>query len=64
MPKKIASMKKANPSSVNGSPMTSPNLPMRPGHSRPISKLRMVPETAPTANSTPIARAQVRARDS
>jgi hypothetical protein len=28
---------------------------MRPGHSRPISKLRMVPDTAPTANSTPIA---------
>jgi hypothetical protein len=28
----------------------------------PISNDRMVPETAPTANSTPIARAQVRAR--
>src|SRR4029079_9497939 len=52
MPMKIASTKKAIPSSANGKPMTSPYCDIRPGHSRPISKLRIVPETAPTANST------------
>ncbi len=32
--------------------MTSPNRSNIPGHSRPISKLRTVPVTAPTANVT------------
>ena len=45
-------MKKAMPSIANGRPITSPNVDIRPGHSRPISKLRIVPDTAPTANST------------
>ena len=34
-------------------PMTSPKRPIRPGHNRPISKLRTVPETAPTATNRP-----------
>ena len=49
---KIASVKNAMPSSANGRPITSPYVDISPGHSRPISKLRIVPETAPTANST------------
>ena len=40
------------PRSANGRPSTSPKRPIRPGHSRPISKLSTVPETAPIANST------------
>ena len=47
-----ASTKKAMPSSANGRPITSPNVSIMPGHNRPISKLRIVPDTAPTANST------------
>ena len=54
-------MKNAIPSSENGSPITSPYMPISPGHSRPISNDRIVPETAPTANRTPIALAQRRA---
>ena len=49
---KIASRKKAMPSSANGRPITSPNSDIMPGHSRPISKLSIVPDTAPTANRT------------
>jgi hypothetical protein len=41
--------------------MTCPYIPIRPGHRIPISKLRIVPDTAPTANSTPIALAHRRA---
>src|SRR6476659_6139027 len=52
MPRKIASTKNDSPSKANGSPSTSPNRPISPGHSRPISKLSTVPETAPIANST------------
>ena len=47
---KIASMKNDTPSSPNASPNTSPNVAMKSGHSRPNSKLRIVPVTTPTAN--------------
>ena len=53
-------MKKAKPSSTNGKPKTSPKRPIRPGHRMPISKDSSVPDTAPAANSTPIALARVR----
>ena len=49
---KIASRKKKIPSSANGRPITSPKRSNMPGQSRPISKLRTVPVTAPTANVT------------
>ena len=42
-------------------PMTSPKRPIRPGHNRPISKLRTVPETAPTATNRPATLAHRRA---
>ena len=48
---KIASTKNEKPSSANASPNTSPNVAMKFGHSRPISKERIVPVTTPTANS-------------
>ena len=57
-------MKKAMPSIANGRPITSPNVDIMLGHRRPISKLRMVPETAPTANSTAEAFAHFFARAS
>jgi len=41
--------------------MTSPKRPIRPGHNRPISKLRTVPETAPTATNRPATLAHRRA---
>ena len=50
MPRKIASRKKAKPSIENGIPMIGPAMAMKPGHSRPSSKERTVPLTAPTAN--------------
>ena len=50
---KIASMKNAIPSMANGRPMTAPNRPIKPGHRIPISKDRMVPDTAPMAKVTP-----------
>ena len=50
MPRKIASVKNAKPSSANGSPIDSPNRPMKRGHSRPSSNDSTVPDTAPTAN--------------
>jgi hypothetical protein len=62
MPTKIASMKKAYPSSTNGKPKTSPNRPISPGQRMPISKESRVPDTAPAANSTPMALAHVCAR--
>src|SRR3954451_19538471 len=52
MPRKFASMKNDRPSNANGRPSTSPNLPISPGQSSPISKLRTVPETAPIAKRT------------
>ena len=50
MPRKIASVKNAKPSSANGSPIDSPKRPMKRGHSRPSSNDSTVPDTAPTAN--------------
>jgi hypothetical protein len=50
MPRKIASVKKANPSSENGSPTIAPAWRMNPGHSSPSSNDSTVPDTAPTAN--------------
>ncbi len=50
------------PSMVNGRPQTSPKSAMRPGQRMPSSKLRMVPETAPTAKRTAKAWDQRRAR--
>ncbi len=41
------------PSIANGMPNTSPNRPVRPGHSRPISNDSTVPDTAPTAKVRP-----------
>lgn len=58
---KMASRKKAMPSIVNGSPMTSPNLPMNSGQRTPISNERTVPNTAPTAKRTAVALAHCRA---
>lgn len=54
-------MKNAKPSVVNGNPHTPPYRCIRPSQRIPISNDRIVPDTAPTANSTPIARAQRRA---
>ena len=58
---KIASMKNENPSIANPSPNTPPNVAVKFGHSRPISKLRIVPVITPTANSATITRVQRRA---
>ena len=49
---KIASVKKKIPSIAKPVPKTSPKRSMNFGHSRPSSKERTVPVTAPTANST------------
>jgi hypothetical protein len=62
MPRKIASTKKAKPSSENGIPKMGPAKAMNVGQSRPSSKDRTVPETAPTAKSMAVPWAQVRAR--
>jgi hypothetical protein len=51
---KIASRKNEKPSSANATPKTSPKVAMKFGHSSPISKLRIVPVTTPTANSASI----------
>src|SRR4051812_50139378 len=58
---KIASMKKEKPSIANPSPNTLPNVAVKFGHSRPISKLRIVPVMTPTANSATMIRVQRRA---
>jgi hypothetical protein len=50
MPRKMASVKNAKPSSENGMPMIAPACSMNVGQSSPSSKLNTVPETAPTAN--------------
>ena len=59
---KIASMKNENPSIANPNPNTPPNVPVKFGHSSPISKLSTVPVITPTANSVTITRVQRRAR--
>src|SRR5579862_4927263 len=59
---KIASRKKKIPSIANGIPYAAPKRPIRPGHSKPISNDRIVPETAPTAKVTAMIRVQRRAR--
>ncbi len=48
---KIASMKNEKPSIAKPSPNTLPKVAVNCGHSRPISKLRIVPVITPTANS-------------
>src|ERR1700756_2860778 len=63
-PTKIASRKKKIPSKENGTPIASPNRPIRPGHNRPISYDSTVPDTAPTATSTAITFDQRRASKS
>ena len=61
MPMKIASRKNEKPSMAKPSPNTLPNVAVKLGHSRPISKLRIVPVITPTANSAIITRVQRRA---
>jgi hypothetical protein len=53
-PRKIASVKNANPSRENGIPMMGPAKAMKRGQRSPSSKLSTVPETAPTAKSTAV----------
>src|SRR6059058_2460754 len=48
---KMASTKNQKPSSAKPSPKTLPKAAMKPGHSKPNSKLRMVPVTTPTAKT-------------
>src|SRR5215208_5386914 len=50
MPRKMASVKNANPSSENGIPMIGPANAMKLGQRSPSSKESTVPDTAPTAN--------------
>ena len=50
MPMKIASRKNENPSIAKPNPNTLPNVEVNAGHSRPISKLRIVPVTTPATN--------------
>ena len=52
MPTKIASVKKAKPSIANGRPITSPYVAIQRGQRMPNSNDRIVPDTAPIANST------------
>ncbi len=58
---KMASMKKENPSIANPSPNTDPKVPVKFGHSSPISKDSTVPVITPTANSATITRVHRRA---
>ncbi len=58
---KIASRKNENPSIANPRPNTEPNVPVKFGHSSPISKLSTVPVITPTANSPTSTRDQRRA---
>src|SRR5207249_2482078 len=55
MPRKIASVKNANPSSENGIPMMGPANRMNSGHNSPSSNDSTVPDTAPTANRIAVA---------
>ena len=61
MPMKIASRKNEKPSIANPSPNTLPKVPVKFGHSRPISKLSTVPVITPNANSVSITFDQRRA---
>src|SRR3954470_10106925 len=54
MPRKMASVKNAKPSSENGMPIIGPANSMNRGHSRPSSNESTVPDTAPTANKTAV----------
>ena len=47
---RMASRKNAHASMPKPMPKTSPHFPIRPGHSRPNSRLRTVPVTTPMAN--------------
>ncbi len=58
---KIASKKNEKPSIAKPSPNTPPKVAVKFGHSRPISKLRIVPVITPTANSASTTRLQRRA---
>ncbi len=58
---KIASRKNEKPSIANPSPKTPPNVAVKLGQSRPISKLRIVPVITPTAKSATMIRVQRRA---
>ena len=58
---KIASRKKEKPSIAKPSPKTPPNVPVKFGHKRPISKLSTVPVITPTANRVSITFDQRRA---
>src|SRR5262245_5455657 len=58
---KIASRKKKIPSIAKATPKASPKRSMNLGQSRPNSKVRTVPVTAPTANITATAFDQLRA---
>ena len=58
MPRKIASVKNANPSSENGIPMIGPANSMNRGHRSPSSNDSTVPDTAPTANRIAVPFAQ------
>jgi hypothetical protein len=61
IPMKIASTKNEKPSIANPRPNTLPNVPMKFGHSNPISKLNTVPVITPTANSVKTTRDHRRA---
>jgi hypothetical protein len=58
---KIASMKNEKPSIAKPTPNTLPNVPVKFGHSSPISKLKTVPVITPTPNSVAITFVQRRA---
>src|SRR5579862_7353929 len=61
MPMKIASRKNEKPSIAKPRPNTLPKVPVKFGHRRPISKLRIVPVTTPAAKSAAITFVQRRA---
>src|SRR5687767_1999305 len=58
MPRKMASRKKAKPSSENGRPKMGPAWAMNVGQRRPSSKDSTVPDTAPTAKRIAVPLAQ------
>jgi hypothetical protein len=58
---KIASRKNEKPSMENPRPKTEPKVAVKFGHSRPISKDRIVPVITPTAKSATMIRVQRRA---
>jgi hypothetical protein len=60
----MASIKNAVPSSENGIPKIGPACFIKPGHNKPSSKERTVPDTAPVAKkiATPLLHAFVMLR--